>query len=442
MMFPKVINYRTISRRTTVIFLLIILLLIFSLYGNLIVNPTLNYGLHQNNPDINQISKDDYNAILSSEQYGLGNVTIDDLHFDYYQIGLVNDTEEHPLVDIDIFSFSLLYYLPESKVEYINTISQATNDNLNGTKKNSIVLKLNETLSVYYNNSLAGYLVYHTVFANAKLLEFYVDDGTSIIKLTLGSDYSINSKGYIIFHYENYFNKGPVFNFKMHLIWQYNVGVLDWTLDQREETPLIMTEEEQEFTSRFTYQFILLGYYILPDLKTQMPIEFISAAVTIRPPDRELLSYQDFIINGQFVNTNDHKNPDNSISIEIADFFKLNNSFISLNFTCTFGLKFEEPLYESWAVDRLVSGRNLRERIYIIAMLTGPRHIFLKNVSIYEPGILEDQTLRSRSLFSREVEFIDANASGSEQIGLKIFTSNSEHVNRTCTHAKSNFTPT
>ncbi len=418
-MSPKTRNYNIISRRTFLISLLVISFIIPIYAGNFIFNPTLEYNPYSNDLGTNEFSKDDYNAILSKEEYGLGNVTIDNLHFDFYQLGIVNDSEDHPLLDEDFNSFSLFYFLPESGVEFIETISQATSDNLNGTNRNSIGLKLNETLGVYYNNTQAGYLLYRTAFDNAILLDFYVDDGTSIIKLTKGSDYYLNSKGYIVFYYEDYFNK-PIFNFEMYLIWEYNVALGDWSLDQREETPLIMTEIEQEFTSRFTYQFYLLGYYLLPDAETIMPIEFIDAALTIFPPERELLSYQDFIINTVDVNVNDYLNPDKSISIKISDQFQLNRSFISLNFTYTFGLKFEEPVGNSWAIDRLLAERNIRERIYFISIITGPRYIYLKNVALYDTGIIFDPFVTSSSLFNREVEFFDLNDTVPGQSGLKM----------------------
>ncbi|MHA2035412.1 MAG: hypothetical protein ACW972_04235 [Promethearchaeota archaeon] len=421
-MAPKTRNYNIISRRTFLIILLIFSFIIPIIYlGNFIPNTTFNEIPLGNDLGINQFSKDDYNPILSFEEYGLGNITIDDLHFDFYDLGTVNDSEDHPLVDNDVFgTFSLLYFPPESGVEFIEAINSATYDNLNGTRTNSIALILNETLSVYYNNTQAGYLIYHTAFFNAKLLDFYVDDGSSIIKLTQGIDFSINGKEYIVFYYEDYFKQGSIFNFKMHLIWEYSVSIGDWSLAQNDDTPLVMTKNEQEITTKFTYQFYLLGFYFLPDLQSFLPIDYIAAAITIYPPERELLSYQDFIINTIFVDVNDYVNTDKSISIEISDLFKLNRSFISLNFTCTFGLKFEESVGNSWAIDRLLSERNLRERIYFLSITTGPRYIYLKNVSFYDPGIIFDPSISASSLFGRAMEFSDLNDTIPGQLGLKI----------------------
>ncbi|GAG68500.1 unnamed protein product, partial [marine sediment metagenome] len=126
-------------------------------------------------------------------------------------------------------------------------------------------------------------------------------------------------------------------------------------------------------------------------------------------------------INGFEKNINDYANPDKTLSIELTDHFSLNRSIVLLNFTTTFGLKFEEPVGDSWAIDRLVAGRDIRQRLYFISMVTGPPHIFLKNVALYEPGIFYDPgNIRTSSLFNREVQYFDANASIPRQSGLKV----------------------
>ena len=408
-----------ISRRAFLISLVVISFLIPAYLGSFKLNSSIEYVPYENALGTNEISKDDYSAILSNEEYGLGNVTIDDLHFDYYRPGFANHSVNHPLLQNDIDSFALFYVL--ESIEFVETISPAIIDNLNNIKKKTITIKLNETMHVYVNNTIAGYLIYFSYFFLAKLLNFYIDNGTSIIKLTEDSDYFINNRGYLVFNYEDYFQQGPIFNFTMHLIWDYDAELGDWTLDQREETPLIMSETEQEFTSKFTYQFFLVGYSANPNLVTRgEEINHIVAALTITPLEKELLSYQDLIVNLVYVNLGGYVNDDNSLSIEISDQFKLNRSFISLNFTCSFGLKFEEPVEKSWAIDRLVGERNLRERIYIISMTNGPRHIFLKNVALYDTGIFVDQVVDAYSLFNRDVEFFDANASVPRQLGLRM----------------------
>jgi len=422
-MFNKPRDYSIFSSKTALIAFLILSITFPVFLGNFKTNSTINYDPYENGLSTNEFTKDNYSAILTNEEYGLGSVSIDDMHFNYYIPGVLNNSDVYPLLDEDLLSGALNIGWPS--VEFIETINPAIKDNLNGTNRVSIKVKLNETFRVEYNYANEGYLIYFSHFAQAKLLEFYVDNNTSIIKLTEGIDYTLDYLNFIVFYYEDYFQQKS-FNFTMHLIWEYGIGLGDWSLDQREETPLIMREREQDFTSRFTYQFFLIGWAVIPDLSGTIPINYIDVALTIHPPDKELLTYQDFIINGIYVNTIEYTNLDESLSIEISDLFMPNRSFISLNFTYDFGLKFEEPIGESWAIDRLVAGRNIRERIYFISMVTGPPHVYLKDVAFYDnnifirPYVQNDEVISTNSLYNRGVQYFDANSSSPRQLGLKV----------------------
>jgi hypothetical protein len=409
---------RDFSIMTVLIAFLIVSISFPVFLGNFKIDSTINYDPYENGLSANEFTKDNYTAILTNDEHGLGSVSINDMHFNEFVLGVANNTPVYPLLDVDLASFALEFTM--ISVEFIEALNTAIWDNLNGTKKNKIAVKLNETIQINYTNPNEGYLVYFSHFEGAELLEFYVDNGNSIIKLTEDDDFIIDSFGYLVFYYENYFQKGPIFDFKMHLIWDYDLLIGDWALAQRTETHLIMREPEQELTQEFTYQFLLIGLGVLPDRSGTRPIPYIDVALTVNPPDKELLNYQDLIINIVDKNLNDYVNPDNSLSIELTDHFSLNNSFISLNFTCDFGLKFEEPVGESWAIDRLVAERNIRERIYFISIVTGPPHIFLRDVALYDTGIFFDQVISANSLFNREVLYFDANASVPRQSGLKL----------------------
>ncbi|GAG68504.1 unnamed protein product, partial [marine sediment metagenome] len=132
---------------------------------------------------------------------------------------------------------------------------------------------------------------------NEIFYEFKEITSDSIIKLTEDIDYTLDHLNFLVFYYEDYFNKGPIFNFTMYLIWEYHIALDEWTIKQAEETPLIMNEREQEFTSRFTYYFFIVGYYRPQDLSASIPIHFIDIALTIKPPDKDFLSYQAININ-------------------------------------------------------------------------------------------------------------------------------------------------
>jgi len=407
------------SIRTFISALLIISFIIPVSFGNLKTNSIIDFTPSEGTLNSSQFTKDNYTAILTDEDYGLGSVTIDDIHFNIFLGGIENNSLAYPLLDNDIGSGALDFDI--ESVKFIETITPAIVDNLNGTNNDLITVKLNESLKITYNNPQEGYLIYFSHFSGAVLLDFYINNGSSILKLDKGIDFTIDTLGYIVFYYEDYFQQGPIFNFTMHLIWEYHLQLQEWTLEQKEETPLIMREREQNFTSRFLYKFFLFGYMVVPDLSGVILLDYIDIALTINPPDKELLDYQALNINTFDKNLNDYVNPDKSFSIEISDLFRSNGSIFILNFTSSFRLKFEEPVGDSWAIDRLVAGRDIRERIYFISMVTGPSHIFLKNVALYEPGIFYDPgNIRTSSLFNREVQYLDANASIPRQTGLKV----------------------
>ncbi|KKK43056.1 hypothetical protein LCGC14_0733490 [marine sediment metagenome] len=411
--------YSIVSIRTLLIVLLIGSFAVPLLIGNLKTNYKIEYSPPENTPGSSEFTKDNYSAILTTDDYGLGTVSIDDMHFNEFRLGIVNHSINYPLLDNDLFSGAL--NMSVTRIEFIETLNPAIHDNLNRTNNdNTITVKLNESISVLYKNPQEGYLIYFSHFSGAKLLKFYVDNGTSIINLTKGIDYTIDDIYFIVFDYEQYFQQGPTFNFTMHLIWEYKLLLEGWEILQTDEAPLIMNENEQNFTSSFAYIFYLLGYIVLPDLSGTILIDYINVALTISPLDKELFSYQELNINFIDKNINDYLNPDKSLSFGISDLLIPNRGFIIFNFTISFGLKFEEPVGYSWGIDRLVAKRNIRERIYFISMVTGPPHIFLKNVVLYETAIPIDQVVEVSSLFNREVLFFDANASVPRHYGLKV----------------------
>jgi len=411
--------YSIASIRTLIIALLIILFIIPVFFGNFKTNSIIDFTPSNDAVNSSEFTKDNYTAILTDEDYGLGSVTIEDIHFNIFLKGIENNTANHPLIEDDLVSGALDFDI--ESVEFIETITPAIVDNLNGTYKDLIAVKLNESLKITYDNPQEGYLIYFSHFSGAVLLDFYVNNGSTIIKLDKGIDYTIDTLGYIVFYYEDYFQQGSNSSFTMHLIWEYHLRLQEWTIDQKEETPLIMSEREQNFTSRFLYKFFLFGYMVIPDLSGVVPLHYIDLALTINPPDKELLDYQALNINTFDKNLNDYVNPDNSFSIEISDLFRPNGSTFLLNFTSSFRLKFEEPVGYSWAIDRLVAGRDIRERIYFISMVTGPPHILLKNVALYETDMIYDwRDIRISSLFNREVQFFDANASIPRHSGVKV----------------------
>ena len=107
--------------------------------------------------------------------------------------------------------------------------------------------------------------------------------------------------------------------------------------------------------------------------------------LNVNLPDKDLLNKTKLLINSQSETITNFLNPDNSM--HTGDNFKGNNSEFSLDFNCNFTIKFELAVDKNWAIDRLVSGRNTRERIYIPTISEGPSYIYLKYAAIFENTI-------------------------------------------------------
>jgi len=421
----KTRNKTIFSKKTFLLILMIMAIFIpivftnFKIFSNIGLN---NNDLNEKVLNMNGFTKDNYTEILTTAKHGLGNITIDDIKFNTLIPGFVIENVTHPLIFEDISSYSL--YMGLKDMEFIETTSPAIIDNLDDEiiDKVTVHVKLNETLLVYYNFTKARYLIYHSRFIGAKLLEFYVDNGSIITNLTEGVDYTIDDKNFLVFFYEDYFQEGRIFNFTMNLIWEFDLGIGGWTIEQNEDEILEITEVEQEVTPEFHYQFFLLAWRYDLELNSdsKIPITSWDVALTVNPLDKEEFNDHELMLRGIEVNIVDHLNTDKSLQIKLSDQFTPASSTFSLNFTSTYLLRFEEPVGNSWAIDRLVSQREIRERIYFCNLISGPTHIYLKNVEFYEPGIYLEEVINTYSLFNRDVLFVDANNSISKRLGLNV----------------------
>lgn len=376
--------------------------------------------LNENALKASEFTKDNYTSILNRGKYGYGNMTANDLYFDFLELGFFNYNVYYPLIP-DEYETNALNLTIEG-IDFIETISPAIKDNLDSqiVTKERITVKINESIKVRYNNPQLGYLIYHSGYPQTELLEFHVNNGTVFTNLTVGEDFYQDNFDFIVFHYESFFNVGPVFNFTMYLIWQLELPIADWLIAQRLENPHVMSEPEEDIEAMFTYQFRLIAHRYGKTLEETTPIPYLAVAITVNLPDKEDLENHILILDGIFVNMNTHLNPDKSIEILIADDFRTNLSFFSLNFTSNYRLKFEEPLENSWAIDRLVNGRNTRERIYFSTLVSGPQHLALSGVTIFESDILFEQVVSNFSLFERTVAFFISNGSQPDQFIIRI----------------------
>ena len=401
----------------------IIIILIPLLFTNFIILPKSNQNqryILEKDLNINEFTKDNYTEILTTPKHGLGNITIDDISFNTLAPGFLNENVYHPLIIEDLISGALTVDI--IGMEFVNTTSSAIIHNLDPEIINDVTARvaLNETLHVEYDNSTAKYLIYKSRFAQIKLLELYVNNGTVINKLTENIDYTIDERQYIVFYYEEYFEEGNNDSFDMYIIWEKVMPFGDWKIEQLQNQNLEIDEAEQEIVAEFQYSFYLIARFYLEGFAEPLVIDFWDVALTVNPLDKEKFNDHKLMLMGTEVNIGTHLNPDKSIKVLLSDQFTPANSSFSLNFTCAYLLKFEEPVGHSWAIDRLIAQREIREKIYFSTLLSGPTHIYLKNVEFYEPSLYVEEVLETYSLFNRDVLFGDANASDSSRLGINV----------------------
>ncbi|MFX0136575.1 MAG: hypothetical protein ACFFDN_23245 [Candidatus Hodarchaeota archaeon] len=370
-------------------------------------------------PNISAFSKDDYSPILDAEKHALGNITINDIAFSELEEGFKVYNETYPLIWEDYESGALK--MNRTDMQFLKTIAPAIRENLDPTiiDRNIITIELNESLKVIYNYSQIGYLIYHPRLNPSRLIKLYIDNGTNINELDAETYYNIDDDGFIVFDYENYFQKGPSFNFSMYLIWEYDIYIQSWSLTQVSSPDLIISEKEQNFTGNFMYNFTLTGKKFGLNINQQnVYVDNIDVALTVNLPDKDSLNDHTLELNGVVVSN--HLSINKTIEIVLTDQFSADQSKFSLNFTSLFTLKFVDPVGKTWAIDRLVEQRNMRERIYFPSIINGPQHIYIKHLSFYEPTIYIEQVLLNHSLFERNIVLFDANTTSIGKEGLKV----------------------
>lgn len=404
--------------------IVIISIIVFSLASlNLNITSSIKgnpIDSNENALNMNTITKDNYTEILTTNKHSLGNITVDDIGYIGIFEGLVNENVYHPLVTDDQVYGNLL--IDTIDMDFLNTTNPASVNFLgsNPIKKDYVTYTFNETLKVWYNNTQARYLIYHSRFTNTKLLNFYVDNGTVITELIEDVDFTFDDRDYIIFYYEEYFQEGRIFNFTMHLIWEHFMGFASWQIEQREDNFFIIDEVEQEVTAQFSYNFLMVAHAFDQSILETVPISFWYVALTISPLDKEQFNDHVLRVNDIEVNIGNFLTPEKSFKIELSDGFTPDLSTFSLNFTANYVVRFEEPVGDFWAVDRLVDQRSIRERIYLCNLISGPQHIYLKNIIFHESAIYFEEVLDSYSLFDRYVEINELNSSISGYMGLNV----------------------
>lgn len=354
-------------------------------------------------PKIQFFSKDDYSPILDVPEQGLGNITISKLTFN--EEGIFNRSERYPNLVDDLSSGALNITYLGTKYMQTNEIAQFNNLDKSLPESDEITVLINESISVQYNSSIGGsegYLIYSPRLLPRVLKQVLVQNESSSIIEELGEDdYSLDVDDYLIFDYQNYFQDN-FHNFSIYLIFEYKLTAYGWELAQYTKNILTLTQQEQTFSPSFYYNFTLTGLKDPDNLTVSfVPAENLVVELIVNPLDKNLFYDQQLKINDQV--ENDFLEQDNLIKVNISADAKL----FSLTFKTNFTLKFENPVDYSWGIDRLIEGRNVRERIYFPSLISGPKHIYLKNVSLIENTITINQIISNSSLFDRPINYFD-----------------------------------
>jgi hypothetical protein len=373
-------------------------------------------------PQYQSFSKEDYTSILEEKSQGLGNITLTDVAFN--EKGFFNNSQLHPDLEDDLTTGSLnMTYM---KTDYLETVSVAQYDNLDSSipESKKIKILLNESVRIAYNHSIIGsegYLIYGLRLSPVTIKEIYVQNQSidPIIKLSEGQ-YSIDSANFLNFDYYDYFQIDQN-NFSMYILYEYNLNIGQWILVQDPEEDFLLKQQEESFIPTFTYNFTISGSEYNKTLGEIIPAYNLKMNLELNLPDKDQLLGQSLWIND--LEIEDFLNTDNVVNFSCyADY-----SEVKVQFNANFTIQFQDPVDYSWAIDRLVDLSDVRERIYFPKLISGPDHIFLENLYIFENTITIGQVTSNSSLFDRQVNVFDANVSIIQEALEKslIFTKNS-----------------
>jgi len=395
-------NYKKITIVTILIFSALVPIILLD--DNIKYN-TLDYkdNYFDVDPNANLFSDEEYVPLLDEPLQGLGNITI--TKFTFNEEGFFNQSEEYPNLVDDLSSGALnITYLG---TKYLETIEIAQFNNLDESvlESDKIMVSINESISIQYNSSIEnseGFLIYNPRLFPRSLKQVFVQNQTDpdIVELT-EDDYSLDTNSFLIFNYLNYFETN-FHNFSMYFIFDYDLTPQGWELSHSSEETLTITQQEQNFSPSFYYNFTLTGKKLTSNWTAPSTLaDNLVVELIVDPLDKNLFFDHTLKINDQ--NINNFLELDNKINITISADAKL----FSLEFKANFTLRFEDPVDYSWAIDRLFGDRNIRQRIYFPSLIAGPEHIFLRDVTLIENTIISDQVISNSSVFERPVNYYD-----------------------------------
>jgi len=390
--------------------IIVVIILMSTVISLFLIDPSPNYSslnLDNNDipiiPELSSFSEDDYSPIINAPEQGLGNITITQFSFD--EEGIFNQSDNYPNLVDDLSSGALNISYLETK--YIQTIKIAQFNNLDKSlpESNEITVLINESISVQFNSSidnLEGYLIYSPVLYPRVLNQVLIKNSTdTIIEELNEGDYTIDSDDYFVFDYQNFFSI-TFHNFSIYFIFEYTLTLTTWDLTQNPSDVLSLTQQIQTFSPSFYYNFTLIGTKITGNLTIPPEnADNLVLDIIVNPLDKDL--FFDHILEIGNQTKENFLKPDKKINVTISADEKL----FSLKFSANFTIMFENSVDFSWAIDRLIGERNIRERIYFPSLISGPKHIFLKDITLVESTIIVDQIISNSSLFLRNVNVYD-----------------------------------
>ena len=360
-------------------------------------------------------TKDSFDPILNSPKQGLGNISVSDISFDQEGFDFLGGTGYGGLVDdLQLFGSEepAALNISYKSTEFVKTQQVAFVQNLNESirDKKKVTIEINETLSVQFNQSrsytVEGYLVYTPRLYPCSFKQFYIrENPTDPSKYLNEGNYSIDEYDFVKFSYDNYFNSAETGNFTLHLIWEYVIDINEWELNQDSEDTLEIDSQISTVEPDFEYTCIILGRKYNNSELQEVPADDLSINATFNLPDKSLLNYTDILLNGISKDEEDVVNPDRSLQME----FSANNSIIEVGFNADFQVEFKNAIQDTWAVDRLISAKNIRERIFFPSIIGGPQHIYVKNLIAYDTTINYDQVSQNSTQFGRSFPYYRAN---------------------------------
>ncbi|MFO8019065.1 MAG: hypothetical protein R6U96_10540 [Promethearchaeia archaeon] len=404
-------------------------------FGNAYTPQTLNTSTL--NASDGTFTRDNFDPQINSPKQGLGNISVTDIDFEEDGFSFISNIGYNELFDdltgsdwstgdeVGNPALNISY----KTTEFYQNVQPALVQNLNESikDKEKITIEINESISVQFNQSqsyeVEGYMIYTPRLTPCTFKELHIRENQTESSEPLNEgNYSIDDYNFMKFSYDKYFDGDETGNFTLHMIWEYTIDVNEWKLAQEQSESLELDSKNNTVQPDFNYEFTILGQKKNGSKLEQIPADNLDINATLNLPDMALLNYTAIQVNGEGQDEEDVENPDHSLQMVL----NASNSQVEVNFNAEFGVEFQSAIKNSWAIDRLVSSKNVRERIFFPSIISGPKQIFVKNLIAYDESINYDQVTKNSTQFGRSISYYRANITvvEEEMQNSLIFTEN------------------